>query len=72
MSEIWENTGIGAGRERRNNRITWTGSFSMGLSLWIFQREEIKCFSVFRIMEGRERSEGFLGIREFPLERGGV
>lgn len=60
--------GLGQGRERRNNRITWIGSFSKGLSLRIFQREEIKRFAALGIMGGRERGEGFLGMGEFLLE----
>lgn len=72
MSGVWENTRVGAGRERRNNGIILAGSFSKGLSLGIFQREEIKCFAFLEIMGRRERNAGFLGMGEFPLEQGRV
>lgn len=59
----------------RNNRITWPEIFSImwakeaqDLSLWPFQRGEIKCFALLGIMGGRESSGGLLVTDELTLE----
>lgn len=68
----------------RNNRITWHEIFSttrakeaQGLSLWPFQRGEIKHFAVLGIMEGSDSGGGLSAMDALALEvewgsRGGV
>lgn len=70
-----QNTMRLSGRGTRNNRITWHEIFStmqakeaQGLSLWPFQRGEIKCFAVLGIMEGREGGGGVSAMDELALE----
>lgn len=43
---------------------------AQGLSLWPFQRAEIKCFAVLGIMEGRESGGGLWAMDELALEVG--